>query len=202
MPILPTEANLRRARQQLERIKRSIANGTFSFAEEFPDFRDLKKVLAEGCPRTCSEVFDLFLAHCQSRVKKGDLATVTVATYRRVLNGIWRPQIGNFRLLDVRHSTLVKIADEPDWSKKTYNNAISVLRRAFTLGFRATADRTARDKETSRFVREGQCDPSPMRRRQPVVCRSISHAPLRAVAYLAVRFRKIHSTGRWISDNR
>jgi hypothetical protein len=55
MPILPTEANLRRARQQLERIKRSIANGTFSFAEEFPDFRDLKKVLAEGCPRTCAE---------------------------------------------------------------------------------------------------------------------------------------------------
>ena len=141
MPIRPTETSLRRARQQLERIKRSIANGTFSFAEEFPDFRDLKKVLAEGCPRTCGEVFDLFLAHCQSRVKKGDLATVTVATYRRVLNGIWRPQIGNFRLLDVRHSTLVNIADEPDWSKKTYNNAISVLRCAFTLGFRDHPER-------------------------------------------------------------
>jgi hypothetical protein len=67
MPILPTEANLRRARQQLARMKRSIANGTFSFGEEFPDFRDLKNVLAEGCPRTCGEAFDLFLAHCQSR---------------------------------------------------------------------------------------------------------------------------------------
>ena len=48
---------------------------------------------------------------------------------------IWRPQIGNYRLLDVRHSTLVKIADEPDWSKKTYNNVISVLDRAFKFGF-------------------------------------------------------------------
>ncbi|HSY08257.1 MAG TPA: DUF3596 domain-containing protein [Steroidobacteraceae bacterium] len=141
MPILPSEANLRRARQQLEPIKRSIANGTISFAEEFPDFRDFKKVLAEGCPRTCCEVFDMFLARCQSRVNQGDLATVTVATYRRVLNGIWRPQIGNFRLLDVRHSALLKIADEPDWSKKTFNNAISVLRQAFKFGFRDDPDR-------------------------------------------------------------
>jgi integrase len=36
----PTEANLRRARAQLEDIKRRIAAGTFCFAEEFPDFRD------------------------------------------------------------------------------------------------------------------------------------------------------------------
>jgi integrase len=57
------------------------------------------------------------------------------------LNGIWRPQIGNLRLLDVRHSTLVNIADEPDWSKKTYNNAISVLRQAFKFGFRDHPDR-------------------------------------------------------------
>jgi len=34
-----TEANLRRARKQLEDIEARIANGTFSFAEEFPDYR-------------------------------------------------------------------------------------------------------------------------------------------------------------------
>jgi hypothetical protein len=39
LPIAPGEANLRRARQQLARIKQNVANGTFSFAEEFPDFR-------------------------------------------------------------------------------------------------------------------------------------------------------------------
>jgi integrase len=36
----------------------------------------------------------------------------------------------------MRYSMLVKIADDHDWSKKTYNNAISVLRSAFKFGFR------------------------------------------------------------------
>lgn len=40
------------------------------------------------------------------------------------------------RLLDVRYSTLVALADSPDWSKKTYNSAISVPRRAFKFGYR------------------------------------------------------------------
>jgi hypothetical protein len=34
-----------------------------------------------------------------------------------------------------RYSTLVKIADGQRWTKKTYNNAISALRRAFYFGF-------------------------------------------------------------------
>ncbi len=45
------------------------------------------------------------------------------------------PQIGTDRFLDVRYSTLVEIADDADWSNKTYNNAISVLRRAFKFGY-------------------------------------------------------------------
>jgi hypothetical protein len=81
LPIVPSEGNLRQARQQLARIKQTIASGTFSFAEEFPDFRHLKQVPSEGSPRTCDEVFDAFLAHCRSRLEKDDLASVTVATY-------------------------------------------------------------------------------------------------------------------------
>jgi site-specific recombinase XerD len=33
-------------------------------------------------------------------------------------------------------ATLVKIADKATWSEKTYNNATSVLRRAFKFGYR------------------------------------------------------------------
>jgi integrase len=36
----------------------------------------------------------------------------------------------------VRYSRLVAIADSKAWSKKTYNNAISILRRAFDFGYR------------------------------------------------------------------
>jgi hypothetical protein len=106
------------------------------FAEEFPDFLHLNKIPEEGCPRTCTHVFDAFLAHCESRVAKNDMATVTLASYRKILNSIWRPQIGAKRFLSVLYSTLVKVADDAHWSKKTYNNAISVLRCAFRFGYR------------------------------------------------------------------
>jgi integrase len=133
---IPTEANLRRAREQLTAMKARIATGTFSFAEEFPDYLHLSKVPRAGSPRTCDQVFDDFLAHCAARVAKNDMATVTFTSYRRVLAGIWRPQLGARRFLEVRYSTLVEIADRADWSKKSYNNAISILRRAFKFGHR------------------------------------------------------------------
>jgi integrase len=136
LPRIPTETNLRLAREHLIRIKEHIARGTFSFAEEFPDFLHLNKVPDEGRPRTCAHVFDAFLAHCEARVAKDDMATVTLTSYRKILNGIWRPRIGILRFLNIRYSTLVEIADSPNWGKKTYNNAISVLRRAFKFGYR------------------------------------------------------------------
>ena len=44
-------------------------------------------------------------------------------------------------VLDIRYSTLVSLADEAHWSKKTYNNAVSVLRRAFKFGYRDHPER-------------------------------------------------------------
>jgi hypothetical protein len=42
---IPTEANLRRAREHVKAIKERIRLDTFSFAEEFPDFLDLHKLI-------------------------------------------------------------------------------------------------------------------------------------------------------------
>lgn len=138
---VPTEAGLRRARQHLIGINARIASGKFSFAEEFPDYRHLKKVPRAGSPRTCGQVFDEYLAHCSARVARNDMASVTLSSYRTILDGIWRPELGALRLLDVRYSTLVRIADRTGWGKKTHNNTISVLRRAFKFGYRDHPDR-------------------------------------------------------------
>lgn len=43
----PSEANLRQARRQLAGIKARITTGTFSFAEEFPEFRNLRSFRAK-----------------------------------------------------------------------------------------------------------------------------------------------------------
>jgi integrase len=134
---IPTEANLRRAREKLKGIKERIRLGTFSFIEEFPDFRDLHQVFDHSPYRTCNQVFDEYLNYCESRLAKHDLSFATVVGYRKALNSVWRPELGSLPFLQVRYSTLVRIAvGYKTWGKKTFNNKISVLRRAFEFGYR------------------------------------------------------------------
>jgi integrase len=133
---IPSEANLRRARKQLEEIKARILNGSFRFAEEFPEFRDIKKLTGTLARRTCNEVFDEFMTHCESRLAKNDLAFATVDGYRKILNHLWRPKIGTEVFEKVKYSVLVKIIDARELRKKTYNNVVSTVRCAFEYGYR------------------------------------------------------------------
>lgn len=134
---IPSEANLRRAHVQLKEIKRRIALGTFVFAEEFPEFRDLHASAPVEAPRTCNQVFDEFMAHNEARMAKKDLAFATVESYREILESTWRPATGELIFEDVKYSTLAKIVDAK-WaiSKKTHNNVVSVIRCAFEYGYR------------------------------------------------------------------
>lgn len=132
----PSEANLRLAREHLRSIKQQIVVGTFSFPNEFPDYRYLRRVVGSASVRFCDEVFDEFLTHCESRVCRNDMASVTLRSYRKVLDGVWRPALGKHLFHQVRYSHLVRASDWQQWSKKTYNNAISVIRRAFEFGYR------------------------------------------------------------------
>lgn len=132
----PTEANLKGARKKLDEIKQRIAAGSFVFAEEFPDYRFIKDVAAPQKRRNCDQVFDEFLLACDSRVAKKDLAFVTAQGYRKLLTQIWRPEIGSRIFEEIRYSELAKIANAYQWSKKTYNNAISVVCCAFDYGYK------------------------------------------------------------------
>jgi integrase len=134
---VPSEANLRRARIQLEEIKRRIASGTFVFAEEFPEYRYMEQLGGDARgAHTCNDIFDEFMTHCESRMSKNDLAFATYESYRKILDCIWRPAIGATLFDRVKYSDLVKIADARKLSKKTYNNIISPLRCAFEHGYR------------------------------------------------------------------
>jgi integrase len=96
----------------------------------------MKNVATEYKRRTCDQVFDEFLLACDSRVTKKDLAYVTARGYAKLLAQIWRPEIGPRIFDEIRYSELAKIANAYRWSKKTYNNAISVVRCAFDYGYR------------------------------------------------------------------
>lgn len=132
----PSEANLRRARERLEEIKHQIRLGLFSFEEEFPDYRFVRRLSGTSSARLCSDVFDAYLVHCEARLRRNDMAAATVRSYRKILDGVWRPHLGDLIFSHIRYSRLIAIADGHSWSKKTYNNAISVLKRAFDFGYR------------------------------------------------------------------
>jgi hypothetical protein len=79
----PSETNLRRARERLEVIRHQIELGTFSFEEEFPDYRFLRRLSGTSRARLCDDVFDEYLAHCEARLQRQDMAAATVSSYRK-----------------------------------------------------------------------------------------------------------------------
>ena len=150
VPRPSTEANLRRARKQLEDIQVRIADGTFSFADEFPDSRNLHNLptgpatTAPGKARTCNQVFDAYLRHCEMRVANSDLAYSTFNSYRQAINKNWRPYLGEREFESVLYSELIEIASTQGWkSKKRYNNCTSPLRSAFAFGYKDLPGKTS-----------------------------------------------------------
>jgi hypothetical protein len=64
------------------------------------------------------------------------ISVATLDWYCRSLKAAWRPHLERLPFLAVRFQTLSRIADSyTAWSKKTYNNNISVIWRAFVFGY-------------------------------------------------------------------
>jgi len=132
----PTAKNLIAARDRLAEIRNRIRAGTFFFEQELPDYRFLQRVIDPSQVRTCNQIFDQFIEHCESRYRRDDMAFATLSSYRRILNACWRPRIGSSAFLRIEYVTLARIADAYRCSRKTFNNTISVLRRAIDFGYR------------------------------------------------------------------
>lgn len=130
--IYPSAKNLEKAANRLAQIKARIANGTFSLADEFPQYRFLKRLtptVTEDKP-TFNKIADLYLKSI------GDLEFATRESYRKILAHFWRPKIGEKSIADIRYSDLASIVGSHPWgSTKTRNNVISVARRVFDMAY-------------------------------------------------------------------
>jgi hypothetical protein len=101
------------ARERLKGIKTRIEAGTFDFGEEFPDYKfrdELKASGPTGSDRTCRHVFEAFLVHCDMLVEMHSLAFSTVNGYRKILNAVWTPAIGDDAFEAVTYSRLSAFA--------------------------------------------------------------------------------------------
>jgi integrase len=122
-PLQPTPANLKYAARLASEIRQKIRFGTFVYAEYFPASKNA--TTAAGV--SVSDRLDTWF---ESLVGK---AASTMKGYR-VARDWWKSKIGAkpIRAL-VRSDILTALASEPDWTGKTRNNKMSVLRGAIEL---------------------------------------------------------------------
>lgn len=122
-PLPPTPANLKYAHRLAGEIKERIRYGTFVYADYFP----ASKTATTGQGVTVADRLDVWFETLVG--KEGS----TLKGYRTARDW-WKERIGNIpaRAL-VRSQVLAALATEPDWTGKTRNNKMSVLRQALHL---------------------------------------------------------------------
>jgi integrase len=126
-PMSPTPANLKYAARVAEEIRQKIKFGAFRLADYFPD--DDRSTSGLGVT-TVGDRLDEWLG------LRTDLKSSSINGYQASINW-WKAQIGNKPLPALVHSDILKaLATKPEWSGKTRNNKVSLLRQMLELAIR------------------------------------------------------------------
>lgn len=162
-----TPTNVRAAIKIKADIERRIANGTFDFAEEFPEYRCLQSVPGISIRRrpTFNSVADDYLASLEG------VAHSTAVGYKNVLAAFWRPQIGSMFIDEIRYSDLKKILAGHQWtSVKTRNNYLSVAKVVFDFAVQdEIIDRSPAEALKSSRVQKRPPDPFTLEEAEAII---------------------------------
>jgi integrase len=122
-PMAPTPANVKYAHRLAAEIRDKIRHGSFSYADYFPASANA----TTGQGASVADRLDVWFKALVG--KEGS----TLKGYRTAV-AWWKEQIGYkpIRTL-VKSDVLNALATEPDWTGKTRNNKMSVLRQAIDL---------------------------------------------------------------------
>ena len=129
----PTQTNLRNAARRLKEIKREIKDGTFSFADEFPDYRFIDDIADAGGQRTVDGVCKAFVTSLRAR---DELAFATVESYRKILKRHIQADHGTKAFAGITFSSLEEVVNKIGGTKKTFNNVVSAVRQAWDYGYK------------------------------------------------------------------
>ena len=148
-PVLDLEHNARnvRATQKLMEIVRAkIAHGVFDPTAYFPDYAGLKRmavVTSKPSAKTFRDYSDLW----QGSI--GEKAAATREDYKKILNRVWLPSLGDKPIAAIRYSDLlVVLAEFPAMTGKTRNNNLIPLRGVLRLRRRITRSTTIRPRSS------------------------------------------------------
>ena len=122
----PTPANLKRAERHREAILYAIERGTFDYATTFPNSKQARLLSSEpGANITVEE----FLSDWW-RTEEKELKASTRKVDQRILFNQIIPTFGSLTLTELKWSLIRDWVKSHDWSRKTQNNKLSLLRRA------------------------------------------------------------------------
>lgn len=131
-PLKPTPPNLQLAHRVKKLIDKALANGTFTYAEFFPDSpRAAVEISGSPAEVTFGKMCETWLA------TKGRLSTRTLDQYRNAL-GVWQRLLGaESSFKDLTHAKVAaRIGATPWKSAKLLNNYLIPLRGVFALAGR------------------------------------------------------------------
>lgn len=124
----PTPANIKYSTRLAAEVKRRIDQGTFEYADFFPDSSRAK--IEEAKRPTFSEIADLWIK------SKGRLASATCDQYATAVR-FWKKLFGAKYLDEIDHKYLAaEIGGYPWPSAKTHNNYLIALRGILALEYR------------------------------------------------------------------
>lgn len=126
-----TPPNLKAAARLRQEVMDKIRIGAFDYREYFPHSKRARRLgVQPGRPAdsiTFEEVGKLYLGSLTGR-----LAYSTVEGYGKLLSRYWYPKLGELPIHEIGYDMLAKIDGDTRWrSRKTRNNAVSVLRCVF-----------------------------------------------------------------------
>ncbi|MGB5180107.1 MAG: DUF3596 domain-containing protein [Gammaproteobacteria bacterium] len=122
----PTPANLKRAERHRAAILDAIEKGTFDYATTFPDSKN--RAIFSDQPGAAITV-ERFLSDWW-RTEEKELKASTRTVDQRILFNQIIPEFGNLALTDLKWHLIRDWVKSQEWSRKTQNNKLSLLRRA------------------------------------------------------------------------
>lgn len=130
----PTPANLKKASEFRASILYAIKQGTFKYAEVFPNSARARRAVERGSAMggmpgdidTVEKYLEAWLKSYRQQVKMS-----TFEGYRKIVENILIPEFGALRLIELKRPRIKKwLEDYPTASNKRLGNIQSVLRKA------------------------------------------------------------------------
>jgi len=195
----PTAANIKAAERLVAQIKQEISAGVFDYARHFPSGRGAGLV-HDG---------STFAAFATQWLETLTIEHSTKKTYTSSIDNVWKPHLGDLKLLDIRRTDIQAIVAKRrngapaeldaagkeirpavrKVSAKTINNDLIPLRAVFeAAGADDLLEASPAAKIKNLLHQSPQPDPFTIEEREKILCDLRDRAPVPAWAYFEFAF--------------